>query len=195
MENEKKFDFIRGSLMILPYTPGVGVYTEDALIQLYQRLKKEGLFEIVFHEQPNMPLLQFMNFFSGPNTLLQILSTVKDNQVVDTVGMTWLTDLSTCSGLMQKAIASFVFFKDYQSPMYTDQLAKIVLEYWFDWLKLDIIIGMTPETNRAALLYAKRIGLKEIGRIPSFTTLSGEIVGGVVTYMTKDQYRDLEVGE
>lgn len=190
---KKDFEFVRGNLMLLPYEPTFGVYKEDALISIYNRLKTEGLFDIVFHESTNMTLLQFMNFFSDPSkSLSQIFSLVDGDKIVDIVGMAWVTDIAVCAGKLTRAVGSFVFFKDYQKPAYTDQFAWMVIDYWFNVLGIDTIVGVTPEENRAALIYVKRAGFKEVGRLPNYTTYKGEVTAGVVTLMTRDQFQHPE---
>jgi RimJ/RimL family protein N-acetyltransferase len=190
----KEFEYSRGNLLLTAYSPKVGLLQEDALIHLYKRLKEEGLWDIVFHESHDLSMLEFMNYFSKPTCLLQILCIVKDGVIVDFAGMAWVSEISTCAGAMTRALGSFLFFKLYQKPMYTDQFAEIILGYWFEKLGLDVIVGVTPEPNRAALVYVKRAGFTEVGRIPGYTTFNGEAVSAVITAMTKQQYKALSGG-
>jgi RimJ/RimL family protein N-acetyltransferase len=178
----------------MPYDPRVGGFKEESLIILYNRLKAEGLWDAVFHEDAGVNLLSFMNFFSDGKALLQLLVLTDGDRIVDIVGMSWLSDIVTCSGILTRGIGSFVFFKDYQKPMYTDQFSEMILGYWFEVLGLDVILGVTPEPNRAALVYARRSGLREIGRLRGYTTFGGEVVTGVVFSLTKQEYRQLVGG-
>lgn len=191
---KKEFEYRRGNLMLFPYSPMPGPYGEEALIALYKRLKDEGLWEVVFHENTAMTLLEFMNFFSGPFNLLQILALVSGDSVLGMAGMAWLTDIQSCDGIMTRGVASIVYFKDYQKPMYTDQFADMILGYWFDVLGIDTVIGMTPESNRPTVMYSKRVGFKEIGRIPQYTTINKKVEAGVMLAMTKDDYRQMVGG-
>jgi hypothetical protein len=191
---KKEFQCKRGNLLLMPYDPRVGNIPEEALISLYKRLKAEGLWEIVFHEDSGLSLLKFMNFFSGGNGLLQILALTDSKDFLEPVGMSWIGDITTCAGILTRGIGSFVFFKDYQKPMYTDQFSEMILEYWFEVLGMNVVLGVTPEPNRAALIYVKRAGMKEVGRLPNYTTFQGEVVTGVVTSLTKEEYRQLAGG-
>lgn len=190
MENavESEFKFVRGRLALLPYHPTAGAVSEDILVSIYRRLKDEGLFTTVFHEHPEMTLRDFLIHLSLPTTLVQYLGIVDQDIMVDGAGLAWLSDLTTCDGILTKGTGSFVFFKAYQSPAFTDQFASMILEYWFRELKVDTVVGLTPESNRAALVYAKRSGFKEAGKVPAFTTLDGQAVTGVITCMTKSDY-------
>ena len=190
---KKDYQFVRGNLMLSPYVKG-GLFKEEALYILYNRLRSEDLWSVVFHENTEMSLLEFMNFFSHGNCSLQILSIVNNDTVVDFAGMAWLTDMAVCQNVLTRASGSFGFFKEYQKPMYTDQFSDMILEFWFEQMKIDTLIGMTPEPNRSALLYIKRIGFKEVARLPQYTTYKNEVVTGVVTMMTKDDYQQLAGG-
>jgi len=191
---EKDYQFVRGNLMLTPYIAKGGYFKEEALFILYNRLISEGLWSIVFHENSAMTLLEFMEFFSHGNCYLQILSIVDGDTVVDFAGMAWLTDIAVCQDTLTRASGSFLFFKDYQKPMYSDLFAEMILEYWFEQAGIDTLIGLTPEPNRAALLFIRRVGFKEVARIPNYTTFNNEVVTGVTTMMTKDEYRQLAGG-
>jgi RimJ/RimL family protein N-acetyltransferase len=190
---KKEYQFKRGNLLLLPYDPRVGVYKEDALIDVYKRLKQEDLWDIVFHEDSGVTMLKFMNFFSDGRSLLQVLAISDGKNIVDIVGMAWISDITTCGGILTRGVGSFLFFKDYQKPHFTDLLGEMIIEYWFTQLGLDVVVGVTPLPNRAALIYAKRTGFKEVGRLPHYTTFKGEVVTGVVTSMTKQEYLELSV--
>jgi hypothetical protein len=192
---KKEYQCRRGHLLLMPYDCRVaGPLREEALIDLYKRLKAEDLWDIVFHEDAGVTLLKFMNFFSNGNALLQILTIVNDQDFIEPIGMSWVADITTCAGILTRGVGSFLFFKNYQKPMYTDQFSEMILEYWFEVLGLDVILGVTPEPNRAALIYVKRAGLKEIGRLPNYTTFRGEVVTGIVSSLTKQEYRQLVGG-
>jgi hypothetical protein len=192
---KKEYQFQRGNLLLMPYDPRVGgLFNEEALIAIYKRLKAEDLWDIVFHEDAGVTLLKFLNFFSEGRALLQVLAITGPDGFIEPVGVSWIADVTTCSGKMTRGVGSFLFFKDFQKPMYTDQFSEMILDYWFNALGLTIVVGVTPEPNRAALIYVKRAGFKEGGRIPAYTTFKGEVVTGVVTYMTKEDYKQLVGG-
>lgn len=184
----KGYEFKQGNLMLFPYIPKAGPLKEESLAILYNKLHEEDLWDIVFHEDPSISLLNFMNFFSDGKALLQVLTLTYDDKVVDSVGMSWVADISVCGGVLTRAIGSFVFFKDYQKPPYTDTFGAMVLKFWFEKLGLDLVVGVTPEPNRAAALYARRMGFKEVARLPGYTTYQGAVVTGIVTSMSKMEY-------
>lgn len=185
---KKEFEFRRGDLLMMPYDPKIGVFNEESLISFYDRLHVEELWDIVFHENPEMSLREFLNFFNVPMNLLQVFTIAEGDRFSDVAGLAWLTEVTTCQGILTRALGSFVFFRKYQSPKYTDEFCKIILDYWFNVLMINTIVGLTPAENRLALLYVKRAGFREVGRMPSYTTLGKKIMDGVITSMTKEEY-------
>ena len=191
---KKEYKFQRDNLLLVPYDAQVGNLPEEVLITLYNRLKAEDLWSLVFHESTNVTLLKFMNYFSGGQGLLQVLAITDQRGNYQPVGMAWVADVVVCAGVHTRGVGSFVFFKDYQKPHFTTPFSEMIVEYWMEVLKLDFVMGVTPEPNRAALLYVKRAGFKEIARLPNYTTFNGEVVTGVVTSMTKVEYKKLAEG-
>lgn len=190
----REFEFRRGDFVMMPYDPKKGIYNEESLVSFYNRLHAEELWDIVFHENPEMSLREFLNFFNVSINLLQVFSITEGDRFVDVAGLAWLTDLTTCQGVLTRALGSFVFFKKYQNPKFTDAFCKIVLGYWFNYLKIDTIVGLTPAMNRLALIYVKRSGFREVGRLPSYTTFGKKVMDGVITSMTREEYLNIAGG-
>lgn len=188
-EEVARFEPRRGPYLMIPYVGQEDTEQQEALINLFFRLKQEKLDVVVFHEKPKISLLEFMNFFSRrEKTLLQVLAIVAEDKVIDICGMAWLSDMVTCSGILTKATGSFLFFKDYQARAYTEPFWEIVSEYWFTVLKLDTLVGLTPSDNRLASIFVKSLGIKEICRIPKYTTFEGRVCDGIISHMTKEDY-------
>lgn len=178
-----------GRFILIPYMPENGTDQHEALINLFFRLKKEGLDTIVFHEHPTITLLEFLNIFSNPKCLLQICGLMNEQEeLADICGMSWLSSITRCSGILTKAEGSFLFFSDYQKPAYTDGFGKLIFDYWFNTLGIDTLVGLTPDMNRSSSIFIKRHGMKEICRIPKYTTYGGQICDGIVSWITKEEY-------
>lgn len=188
MDEDNEFQCVQGNLAIVPYSPRSGVLRENDLLALYDRLKQEDLFPVVFHENPELTPIEFLNFFANPRNLL-IMYAVKEQENFEPAGLAWLSEVTNCQDTLTRATGSFVFFKKYQSQQYTGPLAHRTLDYWFNQLHIDTIIGLTPENNRLASTFIKRVGFREIGRVPQFTTLFGTVTGAIVTCMTATDWR------
>jgi hypothetical protein len=70
------------------------------------------------------------------------------------------------------------------------EIGETVLRYWSGMGALSVIVGFTPDTNMAAVKYAKRIGFTVSGYIPKMCNMiyEGRRVGAVVTtYLVKKE--------
>jgi hypothetical protein len=189
----KDFQWRRPPFVLTPYVLNKGIYEPDILVEVFNKLKSEDLYKIVFHDNTDMNLLDFMNFFSHPSVSLQIIAVADGDSITDIAGISWLSGLEKYGENNQRAVGNFCAFRAYQTPAYTDMMAKFVMEYWFKCLGLDIIVGMTPASNVLAVRFIKRIGFRELFRIPNYSSLLGSRTDCVVTYMEKDQYLQLQV--
>lgn len=187
MVDKAHFDWHRPPYLLVQYTPKDGVFGHEVLVDIFNRLKKESLYPVVFHDNPEMTLLEFMNFFSHPTVSLQIIVITEYGKFKDLAGIAWLSGVEEFAG-KKRAVASFCAFADYQNHTHTNAMGGFVLDYWFNCLDLDIIVGMTPAANALAVRYIKRIGFSEMCRIPGYSSLLGKITDCVVTYMNKDLY-------
>lgn len=187
-ETSERRSFVRkGNKVIMPFVRDQSVYCDDALANLYKRIKAEGIWNVVFHDNPEMDLYDFMSLFMRPTTFLQIMSIVEEDKFKDIAGMAWLTDVINCSGKLLRGEGSFLFFKDYQNPKFTNEFGRMILDFWFMVLGLDTVVGLTPITNRPAISYIRRMGFSIVGSIPKYTTL-GEATDAVISCMTRDDY-------
>jgi hypothetical protein len=184
MVENKDFQWNRPPLLLAQYKKNEGMLPKDILITIFNILHEEDLYRIVFHDNPDMDLLDFQNFLSHPTVSLQVMIITDDAGVPKIGGISWLSGLERF-GDGQRAVGSFCAFKDYQNPEITEVMAKFVLEYWFECLGLDIVVGMTPSANSLAVRFVKRIGFVELCRIPKYSSLFGKRNDCVVTYMDK----------
>jgi RimJ/RimL family protein N-acetyltransferase len=194
MAEKKEFQWLQPPFMLMPYVVQEGMFAPEDLISLHNRIKEEGLWDTVFHDNPQMNLLEFMNFFSARGVMLQIIHTVEGDVIQDKAAIAWLSGVEQYGDSL-RAIASFCVFRDYQNPVIVDRMAKMVFSYWFDELGMEIVIGMTPESNSHAVNFIKRIGFIEIGRIPKYSYLKGSKTPCVITYMDNEQYKTLYGGK
>jgi hypothetical protein len=176
-------------LYITPYP------SESILAYAYLRMEKEGLTGIVFHEG-NAGVGWFINTFIKQQSILACWFRARNsgnlNDDLDLAGLAWFNSLVKIgeSG-KNKAEAGYVFFRDHQTPKKTIPLAAICMEWAFDHLNVDLILGMTPEKNKLACYFLRWLGMKPSGPIESFTTYpsGGEICAAYVSSMTKERWQ------
>jgi RimJ/RimL family protein N-acetyltransferase len=187
MAANDKFQWLRPPFMLVPYQLNAGLYKPEDLVAIYKRLKDEGLWEAVFHDNPQMNLLDFMEFFSMPSVMLQVINIVEGESITDMGAIAWLSGVEQY-GDKQRAVANFCVFRDYQNPAITDPMAKFVFSYWFECLEMDVVVGMTPAANAPAVSFIKRVGFHESCRIPNYCFYKGEVTDCVISFMDKPKY-------
>ena len=189
----KEFQLRQGPFLLAPYNPRGGVYSPEVLVGLYARLKDEGLWDTVFHDNPDMNLLDFMEFFSMPSVMLQFVNILDGENVSDIGAIAWLSGVEQY-GSRQRAVANFCVFKSYQRPVLTDPMARLIFGYWFECLGIDVIVGMTPAANAPAVNFIKRVGFVEACRIPNYSFYKGSTTDCVISFMDTKSYSELYGG-
>lgn len=189
MENQtaETVDLKRGNCVLMPWDPKGPLEMQILLPAVWHKLHAEDLYQVVFHENPLMSLSEFVAFFSRPNVVLQLCMDAKDETNPKVAGLVWLSDYEALPS-HNRAIGSFVFFKDYQTPEWTDAFAAIALDYWFKILDLSVLVGMTPGPNRAAQRFSKRNGLEYLCILPKYTSYNGEPVDAMIAMLTREKY-------
>jgi RimJ/RimL family protein N-acetyltransferase len=183
----EEFQWRRPPFVLAPYVRDKGIIAAEDLVAIYHRLKADDLFDVVFHDNPDMNLLDVMTFFSHPTVALQVIMYTDGDKFLDFAGIAWLSGMERY-GDRQRALASFCVFKKYQNPEVSNAMAAFVLDYWFNCLGMDIVVGMTPAANVLAVRFIKRIGFIELCRVPMYSALLGKICDCVLTCINKDQY-------
>ena len=175
--------------LLVPYTPELPETNSDVnLLNAYGRIKQEGLSDIVFHDNPNITLGDYVSWFNLPNVLPQFIFKVKDDMTAeDMVGMIWLSDVMKCETIARGS-GSFIYFRRYMDGHTPEKLAKLVFQYWFEALNMDIVTGTTPMLNKAAIKYIRKIGMQEVGIMPQFANYKGRVSDALMSCMTRDIY-------
>lgn len=70
------------------------------------------------------------------------------------------------------------------------QAGRIMLDYSFDVLGVDFLFGTTPRSNRAALAYAKRLGLRMYEPVENFCTYLGKVDACVTSSISKEDWHE-----
>lgn len=181
-------ELLQPPCMLVPWSPyAEGLSTEYMMVDVWARMHREELYGIVFHENPKMSLAQFIQFFSRDNVLVQLCVDVSNPLDPHIAGMVWLADFEQLPS-HRRGVGSFLFFKDYWSPRWTTTFGKMALDYWFNDLKLDCLLGLTPKLNRAAQRYSRRLGIRYIAELPNYTSFNGQPATGLLAMLTRAEY-------
>lgn len=65
---------------------------------------------------------------------------------------------------------------------------RVIMQSCFDKLNVDHMFGTTPEPNKEALAYVRRLGLKMYGPVPNFCMYNGDYVGAYTSHISKDEW-------
>ena len=157
---------------------------EILLPGVWKQLHDEGIFEMFFHDHPDMTFGQFVQVLSNPAEMVEFVCEVDaDGNVQKAAAITMLTQI-TKTDVLRRAVGNFLLFRDYWNHKDSDEIAQVILKHWFVEVQLDVIVGVTPKANRAAVQFIHRAGFTSIGEIPLFTSYKGSLSPGVVSTQT-----------
>lgn len=161
---------------------------ETFLPGLWKRMHDDGTFGMFFHEGPDMNFCQFGAILASPIDKIQLVighdeaGTAKEH-----AGMLILNHI-LFNDVVKRAVGNFLFFHEYWNRHDTLALGQAVLDHWFGVMGFDIIAGVTPRANRAAIAFIKRIGFQIVGDVPNFTTYDGKPCASATSFMTREMW-------
>lgn len=150
---------------------------------LWFRLVDDGLLRHVFHDGSVTDAEGFIAF--AGETGRAFYAVYADG---DPAALFWLDGRAGRSARIHFAVLRGFF----GSP------ARIIGFYVTDWLMsvtgsdglplLDVLVGVTPKTNRAAVRFIRDLGFTVLGEIPHASPLmAGRATGAVVSYITRKE--------
>lgn len=154
---------------------------------LWKQLKDEGVFEMFFHDHPELTFGQFVQALSNPAERLDVICEVAEDGVTITslAALALLTQI-TVTPLLKRAIGNFLLFRKYWDHRESTVIGRVILDDWFK--EFDVIGGMTPKLNRAALSFVHRMGFRSVGEVPEFCSYLGERCNAILTCMRKSEW-------
>lgn len=157
---------------------------EILLPGVWKQLHDEEIFEMFFHDYPDMTFGQFVAVLSRPDESVEFVCEVDEaGNIVKAAAIAMLTQI-TKTATLNKAIGNFLLFRDYWNHHDSDEIGEVILRRWFVDMQLDVIVGVTPKANVAAIRFIRRVGFEQVGEIPRFCSYKGEVVPGVVSAQT-----------
>lgn len=163
--------------------------SEVFLPGLWKRMHDDGTFAMFFHEGPEMNFVQFGAFLTHSDERVQlIIGHDEEGNAKEHAGILVLRNIFI-SDQVKRAVGNFLFFREYWDRHDTQQLGQAVLDHWFGTMGFDVIAGVTPRTNRAAIAFIKRLGFQLIGDVPNFTLYDGKPSASATSFMTKAMWQ------
>jgi hypothetical protein len=162
--------------------------TEIFLPGLWKRMHDDGTFGMFFHEGPDMSFIQFGAVLTNPGSRIQVIvGHDAEGNAKEHAGMLML-DHILMNDTVKRAVGNFLFFKEYWHRHDSLEIGHAVMAHWFFNMGFDVIAGITPRANRAAIAFIKRLGFQVVGDIPDFTTYDGKVSASATSFMTKDMW-------
>lgn len=170
-----------GDLMITP------LVNESTLALAYLNFERDGSLEKIFHEKP-AGLRWFLDSFSKDTIDVLACSKLDEGGTPRLCGLGWINRFDNLTTHL-KVDVGHGFFREYQKHGWPQVWCQLCLEYVFSRLNADVAYGVTPEPNRAAVIFARRLGFEMHGPLPMFTSWEGRPCAAYVETMTKEQWQ------
>lgn len=137
-------------------------------------------------------------FYAAPHDLqyvldwskdITIIGAFKDDVLIGTGFVNNIQDFTGDNWSRRRAEVGFGFLPNC-SIFESLRAGREILDICFskDGLGIDDMFGTTPEPNKQAVAYIRRIGLALYGPIPNFTNYLGKHVGVYTSYISREQW-------
>jgi RimJ/RimL family protein N-acetyltransferase len=174
--------------VIIDYNASTMPGSEVFLPGLWKRMHDDGTFGMFFHEGPDMSFVQFGAFLTRTDERVQlVIGHDSEGTAREHAGMVVLQHI-LYTDAVKRAVGNFLFFHEYWNRHDTMDLGRAVLDHWFGTMGFDVIAGVTPRANRAAITFIKRLGFQVVGDVPSFTLYDGKPCASATSFMTKQTW-------
>lgn len=173
---------------------------ERLLVSLYYRFEANGLLGMIFHEAADKPTLRwFLDKYLAAETSTLIGLRETDGAARDLIsfnagdkcytplGMVWINRTWNIGTNFKKAECGMAFVR--RTPLEdTLQLGRMSIQWAFDNLGLDALIGCTPSPNRAAVIFGQKIGFQQTTPLEGYSCFNDKLCSVVLQSMTRDRW-------
>lgn len=161
------------------------IFPEEFLASLYYRLKEEGSLHKIFPGMALGHLNDYMAYMAKVSGL--VICCLKTPEKPRPVGLGWICESSGGDGA-RRATFGFGFFKEVWGWQQNVDLSWMMLHYWFDVLKVDVLYGTTLKSNRLAVRYSKYFGFDFLCTLPMFFTVGNALVDADLIVLKKTEF-------
>jgi hypothetical protein len=163
---------------------------DTALAFVYMTWEKEGLLPVIFHERP-VSLTEFLNVYGAPSQIT--LAAYREGNPIEILGLGWVLDLVRMEGQAPflKANIGLGFLRGVNIHD-TGSAGRMMLEWMFQELDVNVLTGITPMPNRAICLFTKRIGFEVIGVAKDSTLWQGEPCDSQIAYLSRKRWEEVK---
>lgn len=167
--------------------PGTPVFYDGCLADMYVALKKEGKILYTFCDE-DKTMDSFISYFDRIKTA-QILCEVEQDErlTLKPVGISWVDNPRGPDGA-RVMMGGMAFIGDVTKRPAGRGLAKLVLAYVFEDLKIDSLQGLQHIDNIAGRNFFKKIGFKEDAIVHDHFSIGGQLVDARVLLLRKEDF-------
>lgn len=172
---------------LVPYDATADREADKLLPWLWQRMQHDDLVDYYFPGQQQTGFSDFTQLMSGAGKVALFITDDKSGQWSKTIAgfITWQP---MAMGMSNAIVAGFIFFREFWDGRLTMEAARLAFEHWFTTYPTNMVLGVCPSLHRAAMIYNKRIGLHESGRLPNAHLYKGTVCDAVLYSMTREQW-------
>jgi len=159
----------------------------DFLPYIWRRMQKDDLVDYYFPGQKDTGYATFVRMMSG-DANVALVTVPDDSHQWDKTITGFISWTPLHLGAAEMIVAGFIFFREFWDHKTTDQAARGAFDLWFRNTSAENVIGVCPSDHIVALRYNRRIGLKEIGRIPNGHLFKGKVCDAVLVCITRAEW-------
>lgn len=151
-----------GVISVLPYVEieGQRTVSDEFVREIWRNMLKDRSAHIVFQAKEVKSEEEMIRYLKDPMNM--VVFVFVDSQPA---GVAWM------NGIRNNYGNGHFCFLSKSWGLYTEKMAKEVLDYWFSLALngkpiFEVIIGKIPDWNRKAISFIKKLGFVELGVIP-----------------------------
>lgn len=172
---------------LVPYAKvdGIPTFKNSELADLYDQLVEEKLVDILLHDGSINTPEQFVQYLTEAKD--NLFYVVLDTKVNQPAAIFWVNRIE-----QTHCYCHFCVFKKWHGSGVTVQMGRLAMAHLFS-IGFHTVMGMLPESNRAARDYLLRVGLKDVGKVPNliWSKDKNAPVAGHLMYITKEDLDDV----
>jgi RimJ/RimL family protein N-acetyltransferase len=150
----------------------------------YMKMKQEKTLQLLFWEE-SPSLRAFLDWCSQPNSIVAGVFT--DGPTLELAGIGALHSINMRGG-KKRADTSEIFWRKYWITQHTLEMGKMLLNFAFEDAEMEILYGITPEPNRAAVDFMVRCGFDRFGPVPGLCSWHGRSCPGWLSVMSREKW-------
>lgn len=171
-------------------------FSDEDLADLYRRFKEDGSLESIFWM--GVPsLTEFLQRFHPRNAALLRIRERHSRQWVN-IGLGWINGArnTKADGSMKTIEVGLGVCCKFRSLDTTLSLGHKVLDIAFG-IDPSIVaaIGLTPDPNKRAVVYARLLGMDIVGTIRDYASWYGKRCGAVISHISRERFYEMQQEE